>query len=162
MAGPEMTESKESAVTADTPAGQRVDGPPTRAGFGRVLVTVYGILALAATGRASYELATKFHEAPVAYLLSLLAAVVYVLATVALWQGGSRWRGVAWVACSVELVGVLAVGAASLADPDAFPESTVWSGFGSGYGYIPLVLPFAGLWWLWHTRPRAAEEGASA
>ncbi|MFC8733286.1 hypothetical protein ACFT5B_12580 [Luteimicrobium sp. NPDC057192] len=137
------------------------EAPPTRAGFGRVLVAVYGILALAATGRASYELATKFSDAPVAYLLSLLAAVVYVLATVALWRGGA-WRGVAWVSCSVELVGVLAVGIASLADPDAFPASTVWSSFGSGYGYIPLVLPFVGLWWLWHTRPRAAREGMSA
>ena len=157
-----MTDSKETAVTADHPAGQRVEGPPTRAGFGRVLVAVYGILALAATGRASYELATKFDEAPLAYLLSLLAAVVYVLATVALWRGGTRWRGVAWVSCSVELVGVLAVGIASLADENAFPESTVWSGFGSGYGYIPLVLPFVGLWWLWHTRPRVAEEGTPA
>jgi hypothetical protein len=28
----------------------------------------------------------------------------------------------------------------------------VWSGFGAGYGYVPLVLPFLGLWWLWHGR----------
>ncbi|GMA25668.1 hypothetical protein GCM10025864_34270 [Luteimicrobium album] len=161
MPRPETTESKETAVTAEQPEAPHDDTPPTRAGFGRVLVAVYGILALAATGRASYELATKFSDAPLAYLLSLLAAVVYILATVALWRGGA-WRGVAWVSCSVELVGVLAVGIASLADADAFPASTVWSGFGSGYGYIPLVLPFVGLWWLWHTRPHAAEEGTSA
>ena len=36
--------------------------------------------------------------------------------------------------------------------PDAFPPATVWTGFGSGYGFVPLVLPFAGLWRLRHTR----------
>jgi len=35
---------------------------------------------------------------------------------------------------------------------NAFPDATVWTGFGSGYGFVPLVLPFVGLWWLHHTR----------
>jgi hypothetical protein len=129
----------------------------TGSGFGRLLVTVYGILAFAAIGRSSYELATKFSEAPVAYSLSTLSAVVYVLATVALAKGGPRWRVVAWVTVGFEAVGVLAVGAASVASPDVFGETTVWSGFGQGYGYVPLVLPFVGLWWLWRTRPRGGS-----
>lgn len=128
----------------------------TGSGFGRLLVTVYGVLAFAAIGRSSYELATKFSEAPVAYSLSTLSAVVYVLATVALAKGGPRWRVVAWVTVGFEAVGVLAVGAASVASPDVFGETTVWSGFGQGYGYVPLVLPFVGLWWLWRTRPHGA------
>ncbi|GAB3169146.1 hypothetical protein GCM10027059_33440 [Myceligenerans halotolerans] len=133
----------------------------TGTGFGRVLVTVYGILAFAALGRSSYELVTKFTEAPVAYSLSALAAVVYVVATVALALGRSpRWRRVAWGAVGVEAVGVLAVGSASLASRDVFGESTVWSLYGQGYGYVPLVLPFVGLWWLWRTRGPAAH-GAS-
>lgn len=130
----------------------------TGAGFGRVLVTVYGILAFAALGRSSYELVTKFSEAPVAYALSALAALVYVVATVALALGAApAWRRVAWVAVGVEAVGVLAVGTASLASRDVFGESTVWSLYGQGYGYVPLVLPFVGLWWLWHTRGAAAH-----
>ncbi|MEU2198866.1 hypothetical protein [Isoptericola sp. NPDC019482] len=142
-----------SATTPPTaPAGRR-----TGTGFGRLLVTVYGILAFAAIGRSSYELATKFSEAPVAYSLSTLSAVVYVLATVALAKGGPRWRVVAWVTVGFEAVGVLAVGAASVASPDVFGETTVWSGFGQGYGYVPLVLPFVGLWWLWRTRPRPED-----
>jgi hypothetical protein len=24
----------------------------------------------------------------------------------------------------------------------------VWSGYGEGYGFLPLVLPVLGLWWL--------------
>jgi len=145
------------STTTPEGAGARRTGT----GFGRLLVTVYGILAFAAIGRSSYELATKFSEAPVAYSLSTLSAVVYVLATVALAKGGPRWRVVAWVTVGFEAVGVLAVGAASVASPDVFGETTVWSGFGQGYGYVPLVLPFVGLWWLWRTRPRPEHRVAA-
>jgi cytochrome bd-type quinol oxidase subunit 2 len=121
---------------------------PTYSGPGRVLVAVYAIFALAATARAGVQIATKFTEAPVAYLLSALAAVVYLVATVALARSGPRARRVAFVACSVELAGVLIVGTLSLAWPDAFPDETVWSVFGRGYGFVPLVLPILGLLWL--------------
>nr|WP_202421267.1 hypothetical protein [Actinomadura rayongensis] len=116
-----------------------------------MLVAVYGIFALAAGARAAVQIATKFDEAPLAYVLSAFAAVVYVLATAALAIGGRASRRVAVAACSVELAGVLAVGTLSLADPAAFPDATVWSGYGRGYGFVPLVLPVAGLVWLWRT-----------
>lgn len=125
----------------------------TASGPGRALVAVYGVFALAATARAAYQIATKLDEAPLAYALSALSALVYVLATVALARGGGRWRTVAWVAVGIELVGVLAVGALSVLDAGDFPDETVWSAFGQGYGYVPLVLPFLGLAWLWRTRP---------
>ncbi|WP_235915661.1 hypothetical protein [Puerhibacterium puerhi] len=136
----------------DQRAAARPGGRGTGRGFGRVLVTVYGILAFAAVGRSSYELATKFSEAPVAYSLSTFSALVYVVATLALAKGRGAWRTVAWVAVTIEAVGVVTVGALSLASPDVFGETTVWSGFGQGYGYVPLVLPFVGLWWLWRRR----------
>jgi len=34
----------------------------------------------------------------------------------------------------------------------------VWSGFGQGYGYVPLVLPFLGLLWLWRTGRTSADD----
>jgi len=125
-----------------------------------VLVAVYGIFALAATARSLVQITTAFDEAPLAYSLSAFAAVVYVVATVSLARGDAVSRRLATVAISIELVGVLAVGAASELAPDAFPDATVWTGFGSGYGFVPLVLPFVGLWWLWHTRgePAAAAH----
>ena len=128
-------------------------GGPVRArrtgsGPGRLLVAVYGILALAATARGIYQVVTKLDEAPVAYLLSLAAGLVYVVATVAL---ATDRRRLAWWAVSIEMVGVLAVGVLSLVDVGDFPDETVWSGFGQGYGYVPLVLPFLGLVWLWRT-----------
>ncbi|BDZ43301.1 hypothetical protein GCM10025865_26000 [Paraoerskovia sediminicola] len=143
-----------SAGTAGT------DGASGR-GFGRVLVAVYGVFALAAGARAGYQLVEKFDEAPVAYLLSAFAALVYVVATVALARGRGRWRTVAWIAVGVELVGVVTVGVLSFADAAAFPDETVWSGFGAGYGYVPLVLPVVGLLWLRHTRPRSEGAGTS-
>lgn len=129
--------------------------PSTASGPGRVLVAVYGVLALAASGRSGWELVTKWHVAPLAYGLSALAAVVYILATVGLARG---FRRLATTAVSVELIGVLVVGALSLAVPAAFPRSTVWSGFGQGYGYVPLVLPVLGLAWLRRTRAARVES----
>jgi hypothetical protein len=129
-------------TTGDRPAGGR---PATTGGPGRVLVAVYGVFALAAGARAAVQLSTRFAEAPVAYLLSALAAAVYVVATVALARGGRR---VALVAITVELVGVLVVGTLSLVDRAAFPDETVWSAYGRGYLFIPLVLPVVGLLWL--------------
>jgi hypothetical protein len=124
----------------------------TGEGFGRVLVAVYGLFALAATARSAVQIATRFDEAPLAYLLSSFAAIVYIVATISLGRGNLTSRRIATVAISIELVGVLSVGAASELFPDAFPVATVWTGFGSGYGLVPLVLPFVGLWWLRHTR----------
>lgn len=134
-------------------------------GIGTVLVWVYGVLALAATGRSAYQIVAHFSQAPLAYLLSAVAAVVYILATVALVISGSRrWYRIAWIAVTFELVGVIVVGTLSVAAPELFhADDTVWSRFGSGYFWIPLVLPFLGLWWLWTHRPApVAASRASA
>jgi len=127
---------------------------PLNKGPGRVLVAVYGVFALSAGARASVQIASKFHEAPLAYSLSALAAVVYIVATVALARSSAASRRVAFAAVGFELLGVLTVGTLSLADPAAFPDATVWSEYGQGYGYVPLVLPVIGLWWLWRTGRR--------
>lgn len=128
-------------------------------GPGRVLVAVYGVFAIAATSRASVQLATEYTEAPVAYLLSAAAGVIYIVATVSLALGNRASRRLAWVTIGIELVGVLAVGTASLVDPAAFPQATVWSAYGIGYGFVPLVLPIIGLIWLWRTRHPAVGSG---
>jgi hypothetical protein len=125
----------------------------TASGPGRVLVAVYGIFALAATSRAGVQIATKFAEAPLAYVLSAFSAVVYVLATVALARAGRAWWRVAVAACAVELLGVLTIGTLSVFDRAAFPQATVWSVYGEGYLFIPLVLPVIGLFWLRRTSP---------
>ena len=127
---------------------------PTATGAGRVLITVYGIFALSATARAGVQIATRFAEAPVPYLLSALAGAVYILATLGLAGHGPGARRLAWAAVGFELAGVLTVGALSILDKSDFPDDTVWSGFGRGYGFVPLVLPIVGLWWLWRTRAR--------
>jgi hypothetical protein len=123
-------------------------------GIGRVLVIVYAVMALAATGRSFVQIFRQFDEAPLAYSLSALAAVVYILATLALVLASRRgWYAVAWVAIVFELAGVLVVGALSIFFPALFPHDTVWSMFGRGYLFIPLVLPIFGIWWLRTHRP---------
>ena len=130
-----------------------------RPGPGACWSRVYGIFALAAGARAAVQLSTRFDEAPLAYLLSALAAVVYVVATVGLVRGGRAGRRTALVAITVELVGVLVVGTLSLADPAAFPDETVWSAYGRGYFFVPLVLPVLGLWLLGSRAGGAAGAG---
>jgi len=115
----------------------------------RIVVALYAVLSAAAVGRSSYQILTKFEEAPLAYSLSGVAAFVYVVATVAVAQSGrSRLRVLAFATVGFELFGVLGIGALSVARPELFPEATVWSHFGAGYVFIPLVLPVVGLWWL--------------
>lgn len=123
-------------------------------GPGRLLVAVYAVFALAATARSTVQIATRFDDAPLAYVLSALAAVVYIVATVALARGNARSLRVALVSCTVELLGVLLIGTASLVAPEAFPDATVWSVYGRGYGFVPLVLPVLGLWWVQRVRSR--------
>jgi hypothetical protein len=137
---------------AETTERSRVSGP------GRLLVAVYALFAVAAVSRAIVQIATKFDEAPLAYLLSLLSGLVYVVATIALARPGARWRRVAVATLGFELAGVLIVGTLSLFDSEAFPDATVWSVYGRGYGFIPLVLPIVGLYWL----RRTATAGAGS
>lgn len=135
-----------------SPSSPRASGA-MRHGPGRVLVAVYAVLGLSATVRGTYQVLFQFSEAPLAYLLSLFAGVVYVVATVALVRATpGSWR-VALVAVLVELVGVLTVGTLTLLDTADFPDGTVWGEFGRDYGWVPLVLPLLGLAWLRRTRP---------
>lgn len=143
---------------------------PRMTGIGRVLVIVYAIMAMAATGRSFVQIVQDFGAAPVAYSLSAVAALVYILATTALIKAGSRaWYLVAWSAVCFELAGVLVVGTLSFVVPELFAhDATVWSGFGYGYFWVPLVLPVLGMWWLAKggreadvDEPELVEEGSS-
>jgi len=134
--------------------------PSTKHGPGRVLVVVYAILAIAATSRSLFELVTKFSQAPIPYLLSTFAAVVYCVITVALVKDTPPWRRVAFVGMVVELVGVLVVGTWSFVHPATFtnPQTghgvhSVWYWYGLDYLFVPLVLPVLGLLFLRRTRP---------
>ncbi|MCC3273119.1 hypothetical protein MUK71_05955 [Arthrobacter zhangbolii] len=150
-----MNRNTGSRKITGLPDGENPEPAARNAGPGRLLVAVYAIFALAASARAAFQIATKFDHAPLAYLLSAFAAAVYIVATVGLARSGPTAYKVSVVAVGVEMAGVLAVGFLGLFDPSALPDDTVWSGFGSGYGYVPLVLPAIGLWWLYRHRSDA-------
>src|SRR5699024_9825734 len=137
----------------DMPSGEVEDTRRPAYGPGRVLIFIYGIFALSATARASVQLIRDAAEAPLAYSLSALSAVVYIVATIAIAHNGRRMRRLAWVTVTFELVGVLTVGVLSLTHPELFAHPSVWSGFGVGYGYVPAVLPVLGLVWMWRSSP---------
>jgi hypothetical protein len=135
-------------------------------GPGRILVAVYAVLAIAATGRSVFQIIDRFAEAPIAFSLSAVAAVVYILATLAL---ALRWAAIAWATIAFELAGVLVIGTLSVAAPgvlgldtiDPFGrEATVWSVYGAGYLFVPLALPVIGLLYLWRGHRLAPAEGA--
>ncbi len=160
-----MAESREAPVAGNTsdPAGGNpaADGTEPAAtaartglgqGPGRLLVMLYGVFTVAAASRSVYQLIAQYHEAPLAYILSAVSAVVYAFITVSLVRGGEGARKAAFVCCAAELLGVLAVGTWTLADPSAFPDQTVWSDYGMGYLFIPVFLPVTGLLWLRRAR----------
>jgi hypothetical protein len=120
------------------------------------MIGVYAVFAIAATSRALFQLATRFSQAPIAYSLSAVAAVIYIVITVLLWRGTSASLALARTFIIIELIGVLVVGTWSFVDPAAFPRATVWSHFGEGYGFIPLILPMVGLYYL-----RKTNSGSS-
>ncbi|QFR97548.1 hypothetical protein GBW32_05765 [Streptomyces tsukubensis] len=126
-------------------------------GPGILLLWLYGVMVVGALSRSVYQIAADFGRAPLAYSLSAVAAVVYAFITYTLVRGGEKARRAAVVCCAAELVGVLTVGTWTLVDPSAFPDATVWSDYGMGYLFIPVILPVTALFWLRGSARRGAE-----
>jgi hypothetical protein len=124
-------------------------------GPGMLLVWFYGVMVVGAVSRSAFEIATGFGRAPLAYTLSAVAGLVYGFITYSLVRGGETARRAAQWCCAAELAGVLIVGTWTLAEPSAFPDSTVWSYYGAGYVFIPVLLPVSALYWLRRSRPGA-------
>lgn len=143
MTDTERTETPASAgATAQKPSFDLGTGP------GRVLVWFYGVFTVAAASRAIVQIILDFGKAPLAYVLSAVAALVYGFITYSLVRGGEKARRAALVCCAAELTGVLIVGTWTMVEPSAFADATVWSDFGMGYVFIPVILPITGLLWL--------------
>ncbi|CAL9375030.1 hypothetical protein SUDANB58_00935 [Streptomyces sp. enrichment culture] len=138
-----MAAARYGRDTREGPAQTRLVGGP-----GILLVWLYGVMVVGAVSRSVYQIATGFDRAPLAYSLSAVAGLVYGFITYSLVRGGERARRAALVCCAAELVGVLTVGTWTLADPSAFPDATVWSDYGMGYLFIPVLLPLSALYWL--------------
>ena len=124
-----------------------------------MLLLLYALFTLAAGARSLVQLATKADQAPLAYSLSLLAALTYALGWWAIRRAAAGRTGFASRMLWVELGGVLTVGTLSLVEPGWFSDATVWSDFGLGYGLVPVALPVAGLLWLRAQDPARAGGG---
>ncbi|WP_435192988.1 hypothetical protein [Streptomyces sp. NRRL F-5630] len=131
-------------------------------GPGILLLWVYGVMVVGALSRSVYQLSTEFDRAPLAYVLSAVAGVVYCFITWSLVRGGEGARTAARICCAIELLGVLVVGTWTLVDGDSFPDSTVWSDYGMGYLFIPVILPVSALLWLRRSRVEALDAKTAA
>lgn len=125
---------------------------PRTSGPGRTLVVFYGVMTIAALARSLFEIVVHFDVAPVAYVLSLIAGLIYLVALIGLVIPGRVAFRAAATAMTIELLGVLVVGTLSVVDFSLFPfagdRSTVWAYYGLEYLLIPLVLPVLGLLFL--------------
>lgn len=149
----ERSARAERSVRAEHSAGAEHTAAPvrTRPKTSSVWVTVIGIaytvLAVAALSRSAYQAATGVAtgRAVVAVALSAVAGVVYLIAAIALRRATPRSIRLGRCCLYVELIGVVVVSVVELAS-GGFGRSAVWSGFGVGYGYLPVLLPIVGLW----------------
>ncbi|HET7387306.1 MAG TPA: hypothetical protein VFJ19_11660 [Nocardioidaceae bacterium] len=126
----------------------------------KVLLAFYALFVLAAGARSAFQLATELGRAPLAYSLSAVAACTYAAGWVAIRRASVGRTGFASVMLWVELAGVLAVGTLSLVRSSWFADASVWSEYGVGYGFVPAVLPVAGLFWLRHQRRGGRRPGS--
>ncbi|CAL9632251.1 hypothetical protein SUDANB105_06114 [Streptomyces sp. enrichment culture] len=147
-----MTSGEAEVTAVEERQRQRLTSGP-----GTLLVWLYGVMVVGAVSRSAYQIATEFDRAPLAYSLSAVAGVVYGFITYTLFRGGETARRAARLCCAAELVGVLVVGTWTLVEPSAFPDATVWSDFGMGYLFIPVLLPVSALFWL--RKSRSGQPG---
>ncbi|MFJ3671767.1 hypothetical protein ACIPSE_35455 [Streptomyces sp. NPDC090106] len=147
-----MTSGEAEATVTESEPTRLISGP------GLLLVWLYGVMVVGAVSRSVYQIATEFDRAPLAYTLSAVAGLVYGFITYTLVRGGERARKAAQVCCAAELAGVLIVGTWTLVEPSAFPDATVWSDYGMGYLFIPVLLPLSALYWLRRSKTATAAR----
>ncbi len=148
----ENQEGRESQEGREKKRTRLISGP------GMLLLWLYGVMVVGAVSRSAVQISTEFDKAPLAYSLSAVAGLVYGFITYSLVRGGETARRAALVCCAAELVGVLTVGTWTLVEPSAFPDATVWSDYGIGYLFIPVLLPLSAMYWL--RKARTADRSA--
>jgi hypothetical protein len=119
------------------------------------LVFFYGLWAVAALSRAAYQYLVRRPPDLAPTHISFFVGALYVLIILGLRRRSpNAW----WLTLSllvVELLGVLVVGTVDVLWRP-FPYTSVWSAYGAGYLFMPLLLPVAGLAWLLQRATRAA------
>lgn len=115
--------------------------------IGYVLGISYPLLALSTGARGLYQLFFRDDLTKLGPALSVLTAVLYVIAAIGFFKRTSRWWRIAVAALAVETALVLVIGALSFIAPDLI-GSTAWRHFGQDYGFFPLIQPLLGLVYL--------------
>jgi hypothetical protein len=143
-------------MKTDTVQQTRSGAQKVSRGASDVLSFFYGLWSFSALGRSSYEYLFKPNVPTyVPAHLSTFVGVLYIFIIAGLRKRSPRWWWVTLSLLIVELAGVLLVGTIDVIW-HPFPYATVWSKYGIGYFFMPLVLPFAGLAYLLRKETRTA------
>ena len=115
--------------------------------IGYILGISYPLLALSTGARGLYQLFLRDDLAKLGPALSVVTALLYLVAAIGFFKRTPRWWRISVGALTVETLFVLVVGTLSFVFPDILGH-TAWRHFGQDYGFFPLFQPLLGLIYL--------------
>lgn len=141
---PDSTQESHAVATAESPQDAKTRAISL---IGYILGISYPLLALSTGARGLYQLFLRDDLAKLGPALSVLTALLYLVAAIGFFKRTARWWRISVSALALELALVLMVGALSFILPDLI-GSTAWRHFGQDYGFFPLIQPLLGLVYL--------------
>lgn len=141
---PDSTQKTPAVAPAENPQDAKTRAISL---IGYILGISYPLLALSTGARGLYQLFLRDDLAKLGPALSVLTALLYLVAAIGFFKRTARWWRISVSALALELALVLVVGALSFILPDLI-GSTAWRHFGQDYGFFPLIQPLLGLIYL--------------
>jgi hypothetical protein len=142
-----MTNNTDDSQSTAPAADQRDLKTRSISLIGYILGISYPLLALSTGARGLYQLFLRDDLAKLGPALSVLTAVLYMVAAIGFFKRTARWWRISVGALTVETILVLVIGTLSFIIPDALAH-TAWRHYGQDYGFFPLIQPLLGLIYL--------------
>lgn len=147
-----------SAPTSDESGRSIRDRRGPSRGWGRIIIAALWIFAAVVTYTAIADFFTLSSHALGPRLVSVIAALGYIVAAVSLTHNGRRMRVLAWTAIGFEITGVIVTGLIGMEVKEIGEIRNIWANFGAQYGFLPMLVPLVSLVWLWWSNPRRIVE----
>lgn len=152
-----MPEKPDASRSSSAP-GASVDDRPRALGLGRLVMVAFWGVGLWLTGAALADLFTHGEGPRGPEILALVAGVVYLLAALALTHNGRRMRIIGWACIGATIAAPILFAVAGVGLPQLAEPRSAWTGFGSDFFYLPLLVSVIGCVWMWYSNPRRIVE----